>query len=112
MFLSSSALRRRGVAPVVRLRDDGGVTTWEYAKLVYGSTGSLGNDKHMDFTATFHSPAGAQNWGTDERFDDLRHLNRAGAAGWQAYDRAGLLIGQPQRLHSVTYSMRRPVKER
>ena len=44
-----------------------------------------------------------------ERFDDLRHLNRAGADGWQAYDRHPRMIGQPVRLHDVTYSMRRQV---
>ena len=45
-----------------------------------------------------------------ERFDDLRHLNRAGAAGWQAYDRAAIhVVNEPHRLSSVTYSMRRPV---
>ena len=46
---------------------------------------------------------------TYERFDDLRHLNRAGADGWQAYNRAAIMIGQPQRLHAVTYSLRRQV---
>ena len=44
-----------------------------------------------------------------ERFNDLRHLNRAGAEGWQAYDRAALIIGQPHRLHALTYSFRRPL---
>jgi hypothetical protein len=44
-----------------------------------------------------------------ERFDDLRHLNRAGADGWQAYDRHARLIGQPQRLNAVTYSLRRRI---
>jgi hypothetical protein len=85
------------------------VTRWEYARLEYRSTGSLGNDRNVDFNATFHHPGGVSRWGTDERFDDLRHLNRAGAEGWQAYDRAALLIGQPQRLHAVTYSLRRPL---
>ena len=85
-----------------------GVTDWEYARLVYSSTGSFGNDKSMDYVAVFHYPGGVANWGTDERFDDLRHLNRAGRDGWMAYDRAGQLVGQPQRLHAVTYSFRRP----
>jgi len=84
------------------------VTVWEYARLEYRSTGSLGMDKFMDWHATFHFPGGAQGWGTDERFDDLRHLNRAGADGWQVYDRSALYVGQPHRLHSVTYSMMRP----
>jgi hypothetical protein len=53
-------------------------------------------------------PGGTQHWGVDERFDDLRHLNRAGQDGWQAYDRHARLIGQP-RLNTVTYSMRRTV---
>jgi hypothetical protein len=65
----------------------------------------------MDWDAIFYHPGGANRWGTDERFDDLRHLNRAGAAGWQAYDRAALLVGHPQRLHAVTYSLRRPVSQ-
>jgi hypothetical protein len=85
------------------------VTQWEYARLEYRSTGTFGTDKNLDWNATFFHPGGAQRWGTDERFDDLRHLNRAGADGWQVYDRAAMLIGQPMRLHSVTYSMRRPV---
>ncbi len=47
--------------------------------------------------------------GTDERFDHLRHLNRAGAAGWQAYDRGAIYVAnEPHRLHGVTYSLRRP----
>jgi hypothetical protein len=85
------------------------VVKWEYARLEYKSTGDFGMDKHLDWDAIFYAPNGAFRWGTDERFDDLRHLNRAGAAGWQAYDRAALLIGQPQRLHAVTYSFRRQV---
>jgi hypothetical protein len=39
---------------------------------------------------------------TDERFDDLRHLNRAGAGGWQAYDRAPMYVinaASPVRRH-------------
>jgi hypothetical protein len=85
------------------------VTQWEYARLEYRSTGSFGTDKAMDWNATFYHPDGVQGWGTDERFDDVPHLNRAGADGWQVYDRAALVIGQPMRLHSVTYSMKRPV---
>jgi hypothetical protein len=92
-------------APV---RHHGGVTTWQYARLEYRSTGTFGQDKFMDWDATFHYYGGSQRWGTDERFDDLRHLARAGADGWQVYDRAAIMIGQPQRLHAVTYSMRRP----
>lgn len=91
------------------LRHDEPVTQWEYARLEYRSTGSFGTDKQMDWSATFHHPSGIQRWGTDERFDDIPHLNRAGKDGWQAYDRGAVLIGQPQRLHSVTYSVRRPV---
>jgi hypothetical protein len=83
------------------------VTQWEYARLEYRSTGSFGMDKKMDWDATFHYPGGVQRWGTDEHFDDLRHLNRAGASGWQAYHRAPLFVGQPHRLHAVTYSLRR-----
>jgi hypothetical protein len=85
------------------------MTRWEYARLEYRATGSLGTDRDMDFEATFHGPGGAQRWGTDERFDDLRHLRRAGADGWQAYDRSPRLVGQPQRLNAVTYSLRRMV---
>lgn len=86
------------------------VTRWEYARLEYRSTGTFGADQNVDWNATFHFPGGAQRWGTDERFDDLRHLNRAGAAGWQAYNRAAIHVhNEPHRLSSVTYSMRRPV---
>ncbi|HEY7176462.1 MAG TPA: hypothetical protein VH442_16240 [Micromonosporaceae bacterium] len=87
----------------------GGVTQWEYARLEYGATGTFGGDRDMDWTAVFHFPGGRQRWGTDESFDDLRHLNRAGDDGWQVYDRQAMVIGQPQRLHSLTYSMKRPV---
>jgi hypothetical protein len=86
------------------------VTNWEYARLEYRAAGTLGADRFMDWTATFHHPGGVLRWGTDERFDDLRHLNRAGAAGWQAYDRAAMHVhNEPHRLSVVTYSMRRPV---
>ena len=88
------------------------VTRWEYARLEYRATGDFGTDKYMDWDAIFYHPGGVQRWGTDERFNDLRHLNRAGAAGWQAYHRAAQMIGQPLRLHAVTYSMRRPVEPR
>lgn len=85
------------------------VTTWEYARLEYRSAGSLGTDRFMDWTATFHHPGGVQRWGTDERFNDLTHLNRAGADGWQAYDRGAVHVSnEPHRLFSVTYSFRRP----
>ncbi|HKT06114.1 MAG TPA: hypothetical protein VJT31_41945 [Rugosimonospora sp.] len=86
------------------------MTHWEYARLEYRAAGTLGTDKYMDWDATFHGPEGAQRWGTDERFDDLRHLNRAGKAGWQAFHRSALVVGQPHRLHAVTYSLRRPVE--
>jgi hypothetical protein len=86
------------------------VTVWQYARLEYRSTGSFGTDQHVDWSATFHHPEGAQSWGVDERFDDLRHLNRAGADGWEVYNRHPRLIGQPQRLNAVTYSMRRSVR--
>jgi hypothetical protein len=92
------------------LRHDETVTQWEYARLEYKAAGTFGTDKFMDWDASFHYPGGAQRWGTDERFDDLRHLNRAGADGWQAYDRADRLVGQPQRLNAVTYSLRRVVE--
>jgi hypothetical protein len=85
------------------------VTRWEYARLEYRATGSFGVDQHVDWNATFHHPEGPQHWGVDERFDDLRHLNRAGADGWQAYDRHPRLIGQPLRLNAVTYSLRRTI---
>jgi hypothetical protein len=85
------------------------VTQWEYARLEYRAAGSFGTDKFMDWDATFHFPGGVQRWGTDERFDDLRHLNRAGADGWQAYDRGAIVLGAPHRLHSVTYSFKRPL---
>ena len=88
------------------------VTVWEYARLEYASTGSFGTDKAMDWQATFYHPGGVQRWGVDESFDDLKHLNRAGAAGWQAFERAAMVIGQPQRLHSVTYIFKRPAADR
>jgi hypothetical protein len=63
----------------------------------------------MDWDATFYYPGGVQRWGTDERFDDLRHLNRAGADGWQAYDRGAAFVqGETHRLQAVVYSLRRP----
>jgi hypothetical protein len=83
------------------------VTRWEYARLEYRSTGSFGTDQHVDWSATFHDSRGPQHWGVDERFDDLKHLNRAGAEGWLVYNRHARLIGQPQRLNAVTYSMKR-----
>jgi hypothetical protein len=87
------------------------VTRWEYARLEYRSTGNFGSDNRMDWTATFHHSGGIERWGTDEDFDDLRHLNRAGSFGWQAYERGAMVVGQPQRLSSVTYSLRRRVGE-
>ena len=83
------------------------MTRWQYARLEYRTTGDLGTDKFLDWYAVFHHPDGVERWGTDERFDDLRHLNRAGADGWQVYDRAALLVGQPMRLYAITYSMTR-----
>lgn len=86
------------------------VANWEYARLEYRAAGTLGADRFMDWTATFHHPGGVLRWGTDERYDDLRHLNRAGAAGWQAYDRHAMhVINEPHRLSAVTYSMRRRI---
>ncbi|GGK40021.1 hypothetical protein GCM10010124_35900 [Pilimelia terevasa] len=84
------------------------MTRWEYARLEYRAAGTLGTDKFMDWTATLHHPEGVARWGTDERFNDLAHLNRAGAEGWQAYDRTvSYLPHEPHRLFSVTYSLRR-----
>lgn len=81
---------------------------YEYARLEYRSAGTLGADRYMDWDATFHHGDGSERWGTDERFDDLRHLNRAGQMGWRAYDRHAVLMqGESHRLYSVTYSMRR-----
>jgi len=85
------------------------VTNWQYARLEYRAAGSLGTDRFIDWTATFHAPDGVHRWGTDERFDDLRHLNRAGASGWQAYHRAAIYVAnEPHRLQGLTYSFRRP----
>src|ERR1700754_2002384 len=101
---------RTGAAETFPIRHNDCVTNWEYARLEYRAAGTLGGDRYMDWTATFHHPGGLLRWGTDERFDDLRHLNRAGAAGWQAYDRTAIHVkDEPHRLSSVTYSMRRPV---
>lgn len=85
------------------------MTRWEYARLEYRSTGDLGSDRFVDWEAIFHHSGGVERWGVDERFSDLRHLNRAGQDGWQAYDRAALMVSQPMRLHAVTYSFRRSV---
>jgi hypothetical protein len=85
------------------------MTEWEYARLEYRAAGSLGTDRFMDWDASLHTGRGVQRWGTDERFDDIKHLNRAGADGWQAYHRAAALVGQPLRLQSVTYSLKRPI---
>ena len=81
---------------------------WEYARLEYQSTGSFGTDKNLDWAATFYTEGSALRWGTDEKYNDVKHLNRAGGLGWQCFDRAALLIGQPQRLYAVTYTFRRP----
>ncbi len=86
------------------------MAVWQYARLEYRSTGKLGTDRFMDWSATFHHPGGVERWGTDERFNDLKHLNRAGAAGWQVYDRGVITVpNEPHRLYAVTYSMRRMV---
>jgi hypothetical protein len=87
------------------------VAIWQYARLDYRATGTFGGDRFQDWEAVFHAPDGVLRWGTDEHFNDVRHLNRAGAAGWQAYDRSVILIGQPQRLQAVTYSFRRHVED-
>lgn len=101
---------RGRVSTVRELRHNRAVTKWEYARLEYRAAGTFGTDRFMDWDATFHHPGGVLRWGTDERFDDLRHLNRAGAAGWQAYHRTTAYVaGEPHRLSAVTYSMRRPV---
>jgi hypothetical protein len=93
---------------VAGVRHDEPVIQWEYARLEYNATGSFGNDKNLDWSAIFIHEGGRQNWGTDERYDDIKHLNRAGALGWQCFDRAAMMIGQPQRLYAVAYSFRRP----
>lgn len=85
------------------------MTHWEYARLEYRSTGEFGEDRYIDWNAVFYHPKGRQDWGTDERFDDLRHLNRAGAEGWQAYDRHPRMLGAPLRMYAVTYAFRRIV---
>jgi hypothetical protein len=87
------------------------VTKWEYARLEYRAAGTYGEDQFMDWNASFHHSGGSQRWGTDERFDDMRHLNRAGAAGWQAYSRTATHYpNEPHRLYGVTYSLRREVE--
>ncbi len=50
---------------------------WEYARLEYQSTGSLGGDKNVDWAASLHHQGGVLRWGTDEKYDDIKHLNRA-----------------------------------
>jgi hypothetical protein len=104
MIVFAGAARRAG------LRHNRPVTKWEYARLEYRAAGTLGADRFMDWEASFHHPGGVLRWGTDERFDDLRHLNRAGAAGWEAYHRGvRWLADEPHRLFAVTYSLRRPL---
>lgn len=89
---------------------NGRMTGWEYARLEYRSAGTLGTDRFLDWDAVFYHPTGVQRWGTDERFDDLKHLNKAGRDGWQTYDRSPVYHhGEPHRLYAVTYSMRRVV---
>ena len=85
------------------------MTQWEYARFEYAATGEFGRDAFMNWNAAFHDPNGVRGWGTDERFDDMKHLNRAGREGWQAYDRSTTVIVNPIRLQAVTYSMKRPV---
>lgn len=88
----------------------GAMTRWEYARLEYRSAGTLGNDRYLDWDAFFYHPEGVERWGTDERFDDLSHLNRAGRDGWQAYNRGAVFFqNEPHRLFAVTYSLRRPM---
>ena len=88
------------------------MTRWEYARLDYRSAGTFGQDRFMDWKATFYHPGGLQRWGTDERFDDLAHLNRAGQAGWQAYDRSPIYVAnEPHILFAVSYSLRRPIAD-
>ncbi len=87
------------------------VTTWEYARLEYRATGDFGTDRFMDWRATFYSAEGKVAWGIDDRHDDIGHLNRAGAQGWQCYDRtAAFYPNEPHRLQAVTYSFRRPIE--
>lgn len=87
------------------------MTKWEYARFEYRAAGTFGADRSMDWEASFHHPGGVARWGTDERFDDLRHLNRAGAAGWEAYHRNIRHVpNEPHRLFAVTYALRRPVE--
>lgn len=82
--------------------------SWDHARIEYRATGSYGNDRFMDWAATFHHRDGPQDWGTDDRFDDLRHLNRAGRDGWQVYQRHTTSVpGMPQRLSTITYLLRR-----
>lgn len=84
------------------------MTTWEYARLEYRATGDFGTDRFMDWRATFYHAEGKQSWGTDDRYDDISHLNRAGADGWESYDRTAVFFhGESHRLQAVTYSMRR-----
>lgn len=85
------------------------MTTWEYARLEYRATGDFGTDRFMDWRATFYTDGSKVAWGTDDRFDDITHLNRAGAEGWEAYDRAALSFHESHRLQAVTYSFKRPV---
>ncbi|WP_027346978.1 hypothetical protein [Hamadaea tsunoensis] len=86
------------------------MTRWEYARLEYRSAGTLGTDRFMDWDAIFYTGSGVQRWGTDERYDDLIHLNRAGADGWEAYHRNAVFhANEPHRLFAVTYSLRRPL---
>lgn len=85
-----------------------GVEQWEYARLEYRATGDFGTDRFMDWRATFYTGDKKEPWGTDDRYDDIAHLNRAGLAGWQAYDRtAAFFHGESHRLQAVTYSLRR-----
>jgi hypothetical protein len=99
----SGPLRMLRVTYSMRREDP--LVAWEYARLEYRPTGSFGTDNYMDWDAVFHRPGGVERWGIDDRFDDLRHLNGAGAAGWQAYDRCVIWLGN--RMARVTYSMRR-----
>jgi hypothetical protein len=101
----SQPLRMLRIAYSMRREDRS--ARWEYAQLEYRETGSLGTDAFRDFDAVFHHLDGVERWGTDDRFNDLRHLNRAGAAGWQAYDHSVVRYPGGLAVQRVTHSMRR-----
>src|SRR5262249_8640835 len=55
----------RATVRLDRMQQNGYVTQWEYARLEYMSTGSLGTDRYLDWKAVFHHPGGIVRWGTD-----------------------------------------------